>query len=341
MLTKHNPLSANDLRQCLRITTGATIGFAFCKIFEFNYGVFFTITPMLLLGLAPVMNAHAMRQIIASSTIAVIEVGLLTSVLGGAPGLITPIVFLLFIYRFALMSKGSLFLFGAFGTIMLSIMLNFASYPNTDLNNLLFSHVFATLLSVVIAYLMMAIFPDVDPRTPRSALVKTPQRIRHETLLGATVATISFLVFQILDLQDSLSAQASTILILFPMHWKGVVESARKRAIGTIVGVSVGILWQFLLYDWSDLLLLVAPILWISLLSFSQFHIREGGGSSIGFGAMTTLGILFGQYLTPNSDLIFSGLYRMSSMTVSIILTLLICHLMHQLLNRFESTRFA
>ena len=339
MLTRPNPLSANDLRQCIRITTGATIGFTLCKLFDWNYGVFFTITPMLLLGLAPVMNAHAIRQIIASSAMAIIEVGLLTSLLGGFPGIMIPVVFLLFVYRFAAMSKGSLFLFGAYGAIMFSIMLNFASYPSTDLNNLLFSNFFATLLSVVIAYLMMAIFPDVEPRTPRGAIAKTSNRIRHETLLGATIATVSFIAFQVLDLQDSLSAQASTILILFPMHWNGVVESARKRAIGTIIGVSVGILWQFLLYDWSNLLLLVIPVLWISLLLFSQFHLREGGGSSIGFGAMTTLGILFGQYLSPDRDLIFSAMYRISSMAVAIILTLFLCHLIHRLLNRFEATR--
>ena len=340
MSTRYNPLSANDLRQCIRITTGATIGFTLCKLFNWNYGIFFTITPMLLLGLAPVMSAHAMRQIIASSAMAIIEVGLLTTLLGGFPGMMIPVVFLLFVYRFIAMSKGNSFLFGAFGVVMLSIMLNFASYPDTDLNNLLFNNFFATLLSVVIAYLMMALFPDVEPRTPRGSSPKASHRMRHETLLGATVATVSFIAFQVLDLQDSLSAQASTILILFPMHWNGVLDTARKRAIGTILGVSVGVICQFILYDWSHLLLLVIPLLWISIFLFSQFHLREGGGSSIGFGAMTTLGILFGQYLNADNDLIFSAMYRISSMTVAIILTLLLCHTVHLLLNRFEATRF-
>ncbi|MGL4937766.1 DUF2955 domain-containing protein, partial [Shewanella sp.] len=63
MLLRHSPLTANDLRQCLRIATGATIGFTLCKIFGWSNGVFFTVTPMLLLGLVPVMNGHAMRQL--------------------------------------------------------------------------------------------------------------------------------------------------------------------------------------------------------------------------------------------------------------------------------------
>ncbi|MGL4476170.1 MAG: DUF2955 domain-containing protein, partial [Shewanella sp.] len=117
MLLRHSPLTANDLRQCLRIATGATLGFTLCKMFDLSYGVFFTVTPMLLLGLMPVMNAHAMRQLLASSAMAGIEVGLLAGLFGGNPGMMTPLVFLLFLYRFAAMSRGSLFLFGANGVL--------------------------------------------------------------------------------------------------------------------------------------------------------------------------------------------------------------------------------
>lgn len=45
--------------------------------------------------------------------------------------------------------------------------------------------------------------------------------MRHEALLGASIATLSFMVFQIFDLRDSMSAQATTLLVLFPMHWDG------------------------------------------------------------------------------------------------------------------------
>jgi hypothetical protein len=47
--------------------------------------------------------------------------------------------------------------------------------------------------------------------------------MRHEALLGASIATLSFLVFQIFDLRDSMSAQATTLLLLFPMHWNGAL----------------------------------------------------------------------------------------------------------------------
>ncbi|QRK80111.1 MULTISPECIES: DUF2955 domain-containing protein [Shewanella] len=340
MLLRHNPLTANDLRQCLRIATGGTIGFTLCKLFGWSNGVFFTVTPMLLLGLVPVISGHAVRQLLASSAIAGLEVGLLGGFFGSHPGMMTPIVFLLFLYRFAAMSRGSLFLFGANGVLSLSIMLHFASYPGTDLNDLIFSNFWATGLSVIIAYLMTALWPDVEPRAAYQPGPKAPHRMRHEALLGASIATLSFLVFQIFNLRDSMSAQATTLLLLFPMHWNGALDYARKRAIGTLLGVSFGVMVQLFLYDWSGLLILIVPLLWLGLMLFAQVHVKEASGSGVGFGAMTTLGILFGQYLTPGNDLIFSALYRVSSIFVAIVATLFLCYLLHKLLNSFEATRF-
>ncbi|MFL9694879.1 1,4-alpha-glucan branching protein, partial [Aeromonas veronii] len=55
---------------------------------------------------------------------------------------------------------------------------------------------------------------------------------------------------------------------------------------------------------------------------------------------LTTLGILFGQYHTPGNDLVYSALYRVSSILLAIVVTLLASYLVHRLLNRFEATRF-
>lgn len=154
MILRHHPLTQNELRQCLRIATGASLGFLICKLMNWNYGVFYTVTPMLLLGLVPVMNGHAARQLLAAAAICGIEVGIIGGLLGSHPALMTLIVFVLFLYRFACMSRGALFLFGANGVISLSIMLHFASYPDTDLNDLIFGNFWASVLSVLVAYLM-------------------------------------------------------------------------------------------------------------------------------------------------------------------------------------------
>ncbi|MGV8584396.1 DUF2955 domain-containing protein, partial [Pseudomonas aeruginosa] len=59
---------------------------------------------------------------------------------------------------------------------------------------------------------------------------------RHETLLGATVATLSFVVFQTFDLKDSLSAQIALILVLFTMNWQGVNFTELIRPPDMLVG---------------------------------------------------------------------------------------------------------
>jgi hypothetical protein len=340
MLLRHSPLTANELRQCLRIATGATLGFTICKLFDLQYGVFFTVFPMLLLGLVPVMNGHVMRQLLASAVLTGLEVGIIGGLFGRHPGLMLPIVFVLFLYRFAAMSKGSLFLFGATGVMSLSIMLHFASYPGTNINEIIFNNFWAAVCAGIIAFLMTAIWPDVTPRLATAPLNKNPNRIRHETLLGTCIATAAFILFQVLDLRDSLSAQATMLLLLFPMHWSGSLASARKRAIGTIFGVSFGMLVQLLLYDWYNLLMLILPIFWLGVMLFAHIHVKEASGSGVGFGAMATLGILFGQYLSPNHDFLYSALYRFSSTITAIIATLFLCYLVHRLLNRFQATRF-
>ncbi|MCV5233552.1 DUF2955 domain-containing protein, partial [Escherichia coli] len=76
-----------------------------------------------------------------------LEVGILGGLFGSHPVLMTLIAFGLFLYKFACMSKGSLFLFGANSVLSLSIMLHFASYPTTDLNDLIFSNLQANVLS--------------------------------------------------------------------------------------------------------------------------------------------------------------------------------------------------
>ncbi|MEH6367721.1 MAG: 1,4-alpha-glucan branching protein, partial [Pseudomonas marincola] len=58
-----------------------------------------------------------------------------------------------------------------------------------------------------------------------------------------------------------------------------------------------------------------------------------------GFGALTTLAILFGQSLTPEHDIMYATLYRLTSVSLSVLLTLFAVFIVHRLLNRFKATR--
>ncbi|WP_263145874.1 DUF2955 domain-containing protein [Pseudomonas sp. RIT-PI-AD] len=338
-MARQAAMDGNDLRQCLRLAGGGTLGLFVCKLMAWDNGAFFCVYPMLLLGLTPRLDAHAVRQFLAQAVVVSLEVLVLQGLFGDRPLLMLPLVFGLFYHRFALMARGPLFLYGALGSVFLSMQLHFASYPDTPLYDLIASNLVAAALTVLIAWLMFYLFPDVAPRPPRVPTPKDAPSRRHEAWLGAIVATLSFAVFQSFDLRDSLSAQVASILVLFPMHWHGIRFAGRIRALGTLLGCLVGLTLQLVLYDHYDLLPLVTLAYWIAAFYCARVHVLERGVPGIGFGALTTLAILFGQYLTPRHDLFFSIAYRLASVCAAVYITLLAVFLIHRTLNRFSATR--
>ncbi|MDV3441491.1 DUF2955 domain-containing protein [Pseudomonas otitidis] len=331
-------LDENGLRQCLRLACGGTLGLFVCKLMNWDNGSFFCVYPMLLLGLVPTLNAHLIRQFLAQAVLVSLETLVIYGLFGDRPLLIVPLVFLAFFWRFALMARGPLFLFGALGCVFLSMQLHFASYPDTHLYDLVASNLVAAGLTVLIAWLMFYCFPDAEPRAPRVLPEKDLPSRRHEAVLGASLATLCFMLFQTLDLRDSLSAQIASILVLFPMHWHGIRFAGRIRALGTLLGCVIALSLQLLLYDHYDVLPLVTSLYWIAAFFCARVHVLEGA-QGVGFGALTTLAIVFGQYLTPSHDMMFSLAYRLSSVCVAVFVTLLAVFVLHRLLNRFAATR--
>jgi hypothetical protein len=333
-------LSENDLRQCLRLAGGGTLGLFLCKLLGWDNGSFFCVYPMLLLGLTPTINAHVVRQFLLQALVVSLEVLLIYGLFGDRPQLMAPLVFLAFLWRFRLMAQGPLFMFGALGSVFLSMQLHFASYPDTHLFDLVTSNLVAAGLTVLIAWLMFFLFPDAEPRPTRPGQAKDLPSQRHEALQGACIATLSFILFQSLDLRDSLSAQVASILVLFPMHWNGIRFAGRIRALGTLLGCAVGLLLQFVLYSHHDVLPLVTLVYWTAAFCCARLHVLEGT-QGIGFGALTTLAIVFGQYLTPQHDVFYSIAYRLSSVCVAVFVTLVAVFVLHRLLNRFPALRHA
>ncbi|MFG6666246.1 DUF2955 domain-containing protein [Halomonas sp. HNIBRBA4712] len=331
-------LDENGLRQCLRVAGGATLGFVISKVMGWNYGVFFTVFPMFLLGMVPILSAGIIRQFMANATFNVVEVSLIMGLLQHMPVVMTLVVLCLFLFRFNLMAKGPLFLYAANGVVTLSVLLHFASYPGVDLGELLMANWLASVLAVLLAMLMHTLFPDVAPRQPPPRVAKPPEQIRHETLIGGITATISFVVFQTFDLRDSLSAQMATVLVLFAMGYAGAQVSTIKRLVGTLLGCNMALVMQLLLYTQSNHFLLAIVIFWLGLMLFCREHVFEAGGSGVGFGGMTTLGILFGQSLGPSQDIIYSALYRFSSMFVALVATMMVMGCLHKLLNAWPPT---
>lgn len=339
LIIKKHSLSQNDLRQCLRIAFGSALGFFISKWMGWQNGVFFSVTPALLLGLVPIINRHIILQFIGSTMVVTGFVAVVYGIFGHHPIPMTLLVAGLFALMFREMSKGPLFLFGAMGVVNTSITLHFASYADVSIDDLLMTNGVATFLAIGIGLLMHTLFPDVEPRAARPQVEKSNSTIRHETILSTMIATLSFIVFQCLDLRDSLSAQLATLLILFPMNWRGAAPAGWNRALGTLLGCNLGLVIQLVLMNYSNQLVFVAFALWLSLMIFARYHMLEGGASAGGFSAITTVIVLFAQYLAPDHDMVYSALYRFSSLSVAVLMTLCLIYLMHLILNRFHSTQ--
>lgn len=335
----HRPIDNDELRRMLRTACGSTIGFLLCKWMDWNYGVFYTVFPILLLAMMPTFNWKLMKQTVAASVVCSLQTGIIAGVFGGLPVQMTLLTFVMFAFWFLMISRG-LMAFGCNGALFLSVMLHFGSYPEVDVNELMANNIWASIVASVIAAVLMQLIPPRQAPKPPPGMDKNRQRVRHEVLMGATVATISFIFFQVIDLKDSLSAQVTTILMLFPMHWSGSLAYARMRATGTLIGVVFGLFAQMVVFTYNDSLLLYAPLLWMGIFWFCHAHLKEGRSSGIGFSAMTTTGILFGQYLAPGDDMVFSALYRFSSVFVAALLALIAVYAVHWCLNCFAATRF-
>ncbi|MEH6563984.1 MAG: DUF2955 domain-containing protein [Halopseudomonas sp.] len=339
LLMSKTQLDANDLRQCLRIAFGGMLGFLLCKLMGWNYGAFFVVQPILLLAMVPKLNAHVMRQFLANMLMVSFAVLVVQGLFGDKPVPMTILVAAMFALLFRQMSSGTNFLFGAMSVVNMSMQLHFASYPTADIGDIVASNIVSVFTTLFIAMLMQVVFGDVAPRQPRQMPAKPITNQRHEVILATTVATLSFMVFQVFNLQSGLSAQVASILVLFPLNWRGAGPAGWNRALGTLVGCNLGLVVQFVLMDHFDVLPFVAVGLWVCLMLFARIHLLEGG-TGAGMAALTTMAILFGQYLSPRQDLFYSDLYRFWSLAIAVTLSLIAVYLMHLLLNRFAATRF-
>ncbi|MBC3765167.1 DUF2955 domain-containing protein [Neptunicella marina] len=333
-------LSPSEQRRLLRIALGSCSGFVLCKLMNWPYGVFFTVYPMLLLGMLPVFNRLIACQFLFGCVVNIVELYLLQRFFLPFPLLMSMATFVVFAVHFYFMAKGKHYLMWACGLISLSTMLHFGSYPDTSIADMATSTMLASIIAVISAAVLYWLIPEhsapaAAPPPPTASF----EQIRHRTLLGATLATLSFVVFQVMDLRDSLSAQVATILVLFPLTFSGSLQSAINRAKGVTLGCALGIVVQIMMYDLINHFTLVVLAFFMTVLLAARLHLVERAGSGMGFGALTTIGILFGQYMQPHGDILYSSLYRLSSVVFALAILIVCAYAVHRLLNQFASTR--
>ncbi|NVK55382.1 MAG: DUF2955 domain-containing protein [Alteromonadaceae bacterium] len=336
MSIKMATLTEVEYRRVIRITLGSCIGFALCKLMDWPYGVFFAVYPILLLGMVPVFNTGIALQFCVSVLVNVIEIWLLKVFFAPYPLLMTLAVFAVFCVHFRHMARGKHIMMWTSGVVTLAVMLHFSSYPDTSLSDMTVATLLATLISVASGAVLFWLLPDKErPALPARPTLSEAQ-INHRMLMGATLATASFVVFQVFDLKDSLSAQVATILVLFPMTYSGSLLNALNRVRGVAIGCLLALISQIVMYNLIGHLVLVVLAMYMTLLLAARIHMLERIGSGIGFGALTTIGILYGQYLQPNADLIYSAAYRFSSVAVALVITMLFAYGLDRILNNIS-----
>ena len=325
----------------LRIAFGACTGFFICKFMAWPNGVFFAVYPMLLLGMLPKFDALIAFEFLLGVVINVVEIYLLRVFFFDHPVLMVMAVFGIFVLHFRQMASGKHFLMWASGIVTLSVLLHFSTYSVYSLNDMVVSAFLATGISVTSAAILYWLIPEPEKAAPPPAMDLSASQLNHRTIMGAVLATLSFVTFQLFDLRDSLSAQVATVLVLFPMTFRGSMEGAVRRAKGVALGCAIGISIQLLMYDLIRFLPLVTLAMFIAVMITARLHLIERSGSGMGFGALTTIGILFGQYLSPNSDMLYSSLYRFSSVIMALTILVVLAFLLDHFLNRFALTRNA
>lgn len=232
------------------------------------------------------------------------------------------------------------YLFGYTGLLVGSILLNFGSYVTFDLENFIVGAWVAAIMVIPICALAFYLFPDpIDSNAPILKVEgqsKDPREMLEQTALGWMVAMIVFLIFEIGTLNDSLSAQASMLIMLSPMTLVGSLMMARIRIVGTILGCLAAMAMQLILYDLYD-----NPILYILSFAIASGYFCKWLASEnpimkgVGFSAMAALTIPITGVIPCQKDAFFAILYRVSSIVVAVIITSILIWVCYRLIKLF------
>lgn len=328
--------------KALRIWFGCVLGFAMCTVFGWSNGMFGTLLPLFILSNLNRWNWGMFIQLVVSVVWVSIQVVLIVGFLQPYPLLMTVAVGIMLLFKCHAMHYKASYLFGYTGLLVGSILLNFGSYVTFDLENFIVGAWVAAIMVIPICALAFYLFPDpIDSNAPILKVEgqsKDPREMLEQTALGWMVAMIVFLIFEIGTLNDSLSAQASMLIMLSPMTLVGSLMMARIRIVGTILGCLAAMAMQLILYDLYD-----NPILYILSFAIASGYFCKWLASEnpimkgVGFSAMAALTIPITGVIPGQKDAFFSILYRVSSIIIAVIITSLLIWLCYRLIKKHFS----
>ena len=327
----------------MRLWFGCVVGLAISMIFGWSYGFFIALLPINIMMNSDSWHWDSYVQLVIGVVWVTLEVSFIHGFFQSSPLLLTIVVGIFFLEKCIAMSNKNSYLFGFIGLLVGSIALNFASYSSFDLEDFSITLWCSAIVAVPICALAYYFFPEpsVDPIIDAvSDTTNNTQRYDHigmirQTALGWIIAMLAFLVFQFGDLNDSLSAQASILIVLSPMTLIGSLAASKIRIIGTFLGCLAGLCIQIGLYSWADNGVLFIMAYAIAAGFFCSWLALGTIKSSIAFSAMSALTVPLTTSLIPDQkDAVFAIFYRFSSILVAVILTSMAIWIIHHFLVR-------
>ena len=317
----------------LRIWFGCSMGLALSMVFGWSYGFFAIMMPLFILGRMDRFSLPSLLMVFFSAVWTTIQATYIVEFLQFHPTLMIAAVGIMMLFKCIAMMNPKTYLFGYMGLLVGSIVLNFASYNFMDIEEFnvnLWVMAFSNIFVCALAYW---IFPEPESQCEQTEIatpVKSDIDYISQVAMGWVVAMTAFIVFQVADLYDSLSAQASILIILTPMTLAGSMAMAKIRIIGTALGCLAGMSVQLILGSWYGHGLLFWLAFIIAMGPFCMWLTKGQIKAAIAFSAMSALAVPLTTSLVPEQkDAFFSILYRFSSIFVAVLLTAMVMWVVH------------
>ncbi len=336
------------LKKAQRIWFGCVLGLAVTLVFGWANGMFAALLPMFVLTQLERWNSGIIVQLIVAVTWVCLQVTFIVGFLQPYPLLMTLAVAILLLFKCIAMTHKSSYLFGYIGLLMGSILLNFASFSGFDLEDFVMGLIASALVTGPIVALAFYLFPTPSDKRAKPSLAP-PREVQsridnqrkddigmmRQAALGWIIAMAAFILFQVADLNDSLSAQASIFIVLAPMTFVGSMAVAKIRIAGTLLGCLAAMILQLTLYSLANNMILFLLGFAIAAGIFCRWLAIGGIKAGLGFSAMSALTVpLTSSFVPEQQDAFFSICYRFSSIVVAVIATSLAIWLVHHLLVR-------
>ncbi|CAE6948634.1 hypothetical protein ACOMICROBIO_GDFFDHBD_03497 [Vibrio sp. B1REV9] len=317
----------------LRIWFGCSMGLALSMLFGWSYGFFAVMLPLFVLGRLDHFSLPMVLMVLFSAIWSTVQATFILEYLQFHPTLMLAAVGIMMLFKCIAMMNQKTYLFGYMGLLVGSIVLNFASYDFIDIEEFNVNLWVISFCNIFVCALAYWLFPEPESKMVQAEMttpVKSDIDYISQVAMGWVVAMTAFVVFQVGDLYDSLSAQASILIILTPMTLAGSMAMAKIRIIGTALGCIAGMAVQLILGSWFGHGLLFWLAFTIAMGPFCLWLTKGQVKGAIAFSAMSALSVPLTTSLVPEQkDAFFSILYRFSSIFVAVLLTAMVMWVVH------------